>query len=228
MLDDERGFTDEVWAKLVDLGWTGLLVPEEHGGLGLGLVDLAVVMEEMGRVPFPGPVLSSAVLATLAARHLGLDDRLASLAAGDRGTVALDELGHGDPSTACAPRRRKGGRWRAHGLKPVVLDGHTADWVLVAARTEHGIGTFLVEAPGEVGAHLGPDPQDGARLDLDGRRPSRSAPTATTPRCGAGRRRRRGGAVRRADRAHGAGPPPGGRVRQGRGCSSTGPSPRSR
>ena len=73
-------------------------MPEDHGGLGLGLVDLVVVLEEMGRVPFPGPFLSSAVFATLAARRLGLDDQLPSLAAGaTRGTVALDELGHGDP-----------------------------------------------------------------------------------------------------------------------------------
>jgi alkylation response protein AidB-like acyl-CoA dehydrogenase len=54
MTDDERGFTDDVWDHIVALGWPSLLVPETHGGLGLGLVDLVVVMEEMGRVPFPG------------------------------------------------------------------------------------------------------------------------------------------------------------------------------
>src|SRR4051812_27036414 len=90
MIDDERGFTDAVWDHLVDLGWTALLVPEADGGLGLGLVDLVVVMEEMGRVTFPGPYFSSAVTATLAATHLGLHDQLASLAAGTtRGTIAL-------------------------------------------------------------------------------------------------------------------------------------------
>ena len=57
MADDERGFTDDLWRKIADVGWPGLLVPEEHGGLGLGLVDMDVVMEEMGRLPFPGPVL---------------------------------------------------------------------------------------------------------------------------------------------------------------------------
>src|SRR4051794_12095999 len=98
MIDDERGFSDAVWNQLVELGWTALLVPEADGGLGLGLVDLVVVMEEMGRVPFPGPYFSSAVLATLAAKHLGLHDQLASLASGaTRGTVALEEAGAGDP-----------------------------------------------------------------------------------------------------------------------------------
>src|SRR5947207_8175298 len=149
MIDDERGFTDEVWDQLVELGWPALLVPEAHGGLVLGLVDLVVVMEEMGRVPFPGPYFSSSVFATLAAKHLGLSDQLASLARGaTRGTVALEETGAGDPVTRVRTRAvRKAGRWKVTGSKPVVLDGHTADWALVVARTEQGIGTFLIEAP---------------------------------------------------------------------------------
>ena len=61
-----------------------LLVPEAHGGLGLGIVDAVVVQEEMGRAVFPGPFFSSAIVATLAARALGLDERLAALAAGTR------------------------------------------------------------------------------------------------------------------------------------------------
>src|SRR4051794_12180662 len=68
MMDDPRGFTDDLWRKLADLGWLGLLIPEDHGGSGLGMVDLVVVQEEMGRVPLPGPFLSSAVAATLAAK----------------------------------------------------------------------------------------------------------------------------------------------------------------
>ncbi len=149
MLEDERGFSDAVWSDLVKLGWTGLLVPEAHGGLGLGIVDLVVVMEEMGRVPFPSPYFSSAVLATLACRALGLDDRLADLAAGrSRGSVAVDEQGHGDVVDRIRTRAsRKSGRWQLDGTKPVVIDGHTADFVVVAARTEKGLGSFIVEPP---------------------------------------------------------------------------------
>jgi len=145
----DDGVTDAVWGQIVDLGWTGLLVPEAQGGLGMGLVDLVVVQEEMGRVPFPGPYFSSAVLATLAAVRLGLDDRASSLAAGaTTGTVALDELGHGDPVDRVRTRAsRKSGRWRLTGVKPVVLDGHRADWVLVVARTQDGLGTFVIERP---------------------------------------------------------------------------------
>lgn len=180
MLDDDRGFRDELWAQVVELGWTGLLVPEEAGGLGLGLVDLVVVMEEMGRGPFVGPFFSSAVQATLAARALGLEDRLGSLAAGEsRGTVALDEPGHGDVVTRTRTRAsRKSGRWTLSGTKAVVVDGHTADWILVPARTQEGLGTFLVEtaalgqaADGPVTAVPGLDPtRKIARLDLDNTR----------------------------------------------------------
>jgi alkylation response protein AidB-like acyl-CoA dehydrogenase len=149
MAEDDRGFTDELWRAVSAVGWPGLLVPEEHGGLGLGLVDMDVLMEEMGRLPFPGPFFSSAVLATLAARRLGASDLLGPLASGTlRGTVALEEAGHGDPVDRIRTRaRRKGATWILNGQKPLVLDGHTADWVIVAARTEEGLGSFLLQAP---------------------------------------------------------------------------------
>src|SRR6266513_6142013 len=70
MIDDDVGVSPELWSTLADLGWLGLLIPEDHGGLGLGLVDVVVVQEEMGKLPFPGPYFSSAVFATLAATRL--------------------------------------------------------------------------------------------------------------------------------------------------------------
>jgi alkylation response protein AidB-like acyl-CoA dehydrogenase len=149
MAEDPRGVTDELWQRIADLGWPGLLIPESQGGLGLGLVDMTVVMEEMGRLPFPGPFFSSAVLATLAARRHRADHLLAGLASGTlRGTVAVDEQGHGSPIDRVRTRaRRRGANWVLTGLKPIVLDGHTADWVMVVARTEEGLGSFLLQAP---------------------------------------------------------------------------------
>src|SRR5437588_4893677 len=146
MIDVERGFTDELWAKVADLGWLGLLVPEAHGGLGLGLVDLAVVQEEMGKLPLPGPYFSSALFSTVAARRLELTDVLADLASGvRRGTVALEEFGHGDPvQRVRTTATRRGDSWVLDGLKPAVIDGHTADCAIVAARTDDGLGSFLV------------------------------------------------------------------------------------
>ncbi len=172
MADDERGFTDAMWDKVAELGWPGLLVPESNGGIGLGLVDMAVVMEEMGRLPFPGPFFSSAVFATLAAQQLDEDDLLAQLATGAiRGTVALEELGHDDPVDRVHTRaRRKGADWVLTGEKPLVLDGHTADWVIVVARTEDGLGSFLLEAPrGEAVPTMDPT-RKAARLVLEERR----------------------------------------------------------
>jgi alkylation response protein AidB-like acyl-CoA dehydrogenase len=178
MADDDRGFTDDMWARIAAMGWPGLLVPEELGGLGLGLVDMVVVMEEMGRLPFPGPFFSSAVLATIAAKQLGADDLLRQLAGGEiRGTVALEELGTGDPVDRVRTRvRRKGADTVLTGLKPVVLDGHTADWAIVVARTEDGLGSFLVEAPnGELAPAMDPT-RKFARLDLHERRATRIGP----------------------------------------------------
>ena len=147
---DDTGITPEVWSRIVDLGWTGLLVPEHCGGLGLGLIDAVVVQEEMGRAVFPGPYFSSAIVATLAARALGLDDRLVELSAGTRrGTVALDEAGYGDPIERIRVRASgRGSRHKLDGIKPLVMDGCSADWVLVPARTRDGLQTFFVENAG--------------------------------------------------------------------------------
>ncbi|HWS47108.1 MAG TPA: acyl-CoA dehydrogenase family protein [Acidimicrobiia bacterium] len=173
---DEAGITPEVWAAIVELGWTALLVPEPHGGLGLGIIDAVVVQEEMGRALFPGPYFSSAILATLAAGALGLGERLEALAAGtQRGTVAIDEAGHGDPLERIRVRATgRGSRYRLEGVKPMVLDGHRADWVLVPARTRDGLQTFLVEQPQQHGpAQLAPAldiTRKFARLEFDGTR----------------------------------------------------------
>jgi alkylation response protein AidB-like acyl-CoA dehydrogenase len=90
--DSPRGFTDEGWARICELGWPALLVAEEHGGLGLGVVELAVVQEELGAALGPSPFLSTVVAAAFIA-EAGSDEQrarwLPTLAAGEaRGTVA--------------------------------------------------------------------------------------------------------------------------------------------
>jgi alkylation response protein AidB-like acyl-CoA dehydrogenase len=169
---DDAGITPAVWNAIVELGWTGVLVPEECGGLGLGLVDAVVVQEEMGRSVFPGPYFSSAILATLAARALGLTDRLQALAGGsERGTVALDEVGTGSPLDRVRVRADgRGNRYRIDGVKPMVMDANTADWVLVLARTREGLRTFLVERPEATLAPSLDITRKFARLELDGTR----------------------------------------------------------
>lgn len=149
LAEDPSGVTPELWAQLVALEWTGLLVPEDQGGAGAGLLETAIVLEQMGRIPLPGPFWSSAVAATLGARALGANELLASLASGEaRGALALGEQGHGDPlGTVRTRARRKGAGWVVTGHKPLVVDGHSADFVIVVARGEDGVRSFLLESP---------------------------------------------------------------------------------
>jgi alkylation response protein AidB-like acyl-CoA dehydrogenase len=173
LADDDAGTTPSLWSTLVELGWTGLLVPEEYGGTGSGLLEACIVLEQMGRIPLPGPFFSSAVAAALAARALGATELLADLAAGtQRGTIALGEQGLGEPLRTVRTRaRRKGAQWVLTGEKPVVVDGHRADWAIVVARSEEGVRSYLLKSPARsTGAALVPslDPtRKLARLVLD-------------------------------------------------------------
>ena len=155
-MEEPAGVTDEFWAKLAEQGWLGLVYPEEHGGSGLGFVDLTVLMEEMGRVVMPGPFLSTVLLGGLAIREAGSPAQkkewLARIAAGRaRTTLAWTE-----PSArwdaagiTCAAREDKGG-FVLNGTKLFVLDAHLADVLVVVARTgegktpEDGVSLLLV------------------------------------------------------------------------------------
>ncbi len=178
MIDDPVGVTPALWSTMAELGWLGVLVPESAGGLGLGLLDVVVLQEELGKLPFPGPFTSSAVCATLAALRLGAHDLLADLAAGRRrGTVAVEEGGAGDPLDGVrTTAKADGGSWLLSGTKPVVLDGAGADWALVVADEGEGLATFLVEDPaGEPVPGLDVT-RKVARLSLEGRRARRVGP----------------------------------------------------
>jgi alkylation response protein AidB-like acyl-CoA dehydrogenase len=157
MMDDARGFEDTQWSKMAELGWLGLAVPEAHGGAGLGFVDLVVLLEEMGRVVLPGPFFSTAVVAapTLAeAASPALQaEWLPKIAAGRaRGTLALlERSARWDAAGIALEARPEGGGFRLSGTKLFVPDAHTADFLLVAARTpgsagSEGLSLLLVDA----------------------------------------------------------------------------------
>ena len=171
MLDDDRGFTDAWWEGVTALGWTGVLIPEALGGAGLGMIDMVVLQEEMGKLPLPGPFLSSAVAGTLAARRLGDEELLSRLAAGQvRATVAIEEVGTGDPLDSIgATAVRSGDSWMLSGAKPLVIDGHTADVAVVVARTDDGLAAFALDQPGGTLVPSLDVTRKVARLDLDGR-----------------------------------------------------------
>lgn len=178
MIDDERGFTDGFWGGTVELGWPGLLIPEEHGGAGLGMLEAVVLGEETGALPLPGPWLSSAVCATLVALRLDDIDVLAPLADGSlRATLAVEETGTRDPLDGIGTTaRRNGDRWLLDGVKPLVLDGHVADLAYVAARDGEGIATFAVDRPAAQPVPALDVTRKMTRLVLDGRPARRVGP----------------------------------------------------
>ena len=157
---DEEGYPRALYRKMAELGWMGLVVPEAHGGAGLGQLELALLCEQLGRAVVPGPFFSSAVLATLAILHGGSSaqkkrwlPRLASGAA--VGTLALlEESDRLDAAGVALRARARGGGWALSGTKLFVTDAHVADVLVVAARTagrdEDGVTLFLVprDTPG--------------------------------------------------------------------------------
>jgi alkylation response protein AidB-like acyl-CoA dehydrogenase len=146
LMETPEGISPDLWTKLAEQGWLGLVYPEAYDGMGLGLVDLVVLMEEMGRAVVPGPYFSAVLLGGLAIAEAGSEGQkkewLPRIAAGDR-RVALAWM---EPSAQLGPAGvtltalEKGGRYTLSGTKLFVHDAHTADALVVAARTRPGAG----------------------------------------------------------------------------------------
>jgi alkylation response protein AidB-like acyl-CoA dehydrogenase len=140
-----RGDGDELWSTLVELDWPALAVPEEHGGLGLGYLDVGIVVEELGRVVAPAPFLATATQFVPVVREAGSSFRLADVAAGTcTGTLAVAEDGAWRLDAVRATARRSGRGWVLDGVKSHVLDGATATELAVVARADDGPGVFVV------------------------------------------------------------------------------------
>ena len=156
MMEDDRGFGDDQWNKMAELGWMGLILPEQYGGSGLDFVDMVVVLEEMGRVVLPGPFFST-VLGGVAINEGGSaaqkKELLPKLAAGQlRVSLAqLEPNARWDAEGIQLEARKGGGGWRLGGTKLFVPDAHTADVLVVAGREPgskgtEGVSLFLVDA----------------------------------------------------------------------------------
>ncbi|MBW2243611.1 MAG: acyl-CoA/acyl-ACP dehydrogenase [Deltaproteobacteria bacterium] len=149
----ERGYDPDVWEQMAgQMGLAGLIIPEEFGGAGYTYVELLVVMEEMGRSLLCAPYLGTAVLATNALLHC-VDETtrkelLVGIAAGETiATVAHAESNGRWDLAGVEMRAEKGeGGFTLSGRKCWVLDGHTADVLLVVARHEAGLSLFRVDA----------------------------------------------------------------------------------
>jgi alkylation response protein AidB-like acyl-CoA dehydrogenase len=148
MMDDPTGHAPALWDRLVQLGWTALLVPEADGGLGGSFVDLLVVLEETGRALLPGPFLATVAAATALTESDAPTLRRDVLPRVARGEVLLalavaEESGRFEPEL---PARAADGGYVLHGTKHFVMDAHVADQLVVAARTGDGVAVLLVDA----------------------------------------------------------------------------------
>ena len=155
--DDPVGYSPAVWAKMAALGWPAIPLPEEFGGLGMGSLEMACVLEECGRSLVPEPLLSTVLLGAGAVLLAGSDEQKAAIlpgvADGSRTmTLAFQEAGSRYDRTISATKaERKGSGWVLRGEKTLVLDGATADTIVVVARTSgercdaEGLSLFLVD-----------------------------------------------------------------------------------
>ncbi len=152
----ETGFSPELWQGIAELGWMGLVVPEEYDGLESSLMDLAVLFEEVGRAAMPSPFLET-VMATLALLEAGSEEQkkgyLPRIAAGELVlSMAIEEPEvNYEPKMISARAERKDDQYVLSGVKRFVPYASVADYLFVAARTsgepgdERGITLFVVE-----------------------------------------------------------------------------------
>ena len=154
---DATGFDRDVWRQMAAMGFAGVLVPEEHGGAGLGHVAAGLIQEAAGRNLSLSPLLSTAILAASALVAAGSEEQrakyLPQIAAGERlFALAADERARHAPHHVATRAEPSGNGFKLSGTKTFVLDGHVADTLIVAARTAGddgevaGITLFLVDA----------------------------------------------------------------------------------
>ena len=179
---DATGYSPELWRGFASMGFAGALVPEAHGGLGLGPIEAGAIMEAIGRNLVASPFLSTSVLAATALVHGGNSAQQAAwlpkIAAGEAVVaLAADESSKHRPNRIATRAEPKGGSFTLSGAKTFVVDGHVADLLIVAARTAggqddaDGVTLFLVD-PKAKGVRIERtvmvDAHNAARVSLDG------------------------------------------------------------
>ena len=181
---DELGFDKDTWQQMVELGWAGITIPEEYGGLEFGYMGMGVVMEECGRTLTASPLLSTAVLGASALIEGGTIDQklefLPKIAAGELLlALALEESAHHDPYRVSTKVEVSGKNCSVTGTKKFVLDGHIADKLIVVARSmgesnsRDGLTLVLVDRESEgveVTRTIMADSRNAANIEFDGTR----------------------------------------------------------
>jgi alkylation response protein AidB-like acyl-CoA dehydrogenase len=158
MEKDEKGYSPQLWQEVADLGWMGLVFPEKYGGAGMSFLDLAILLEEMGRACFPGPFFSTVILGGLPILDIGSDEQkekyLPQIASGKAiFALALTEAsGKYEAGAIKAKATADKNAYVINGTKLFITDAYVADYFLCIARTdakskgEEGITIFIVDA----------------------------------------------------------------------------------
>jgi len=166
------GFGHALWKQFAEMGFTGILVDEADGGLGLGHVEAGIVLEEIGRNLTPSPLLITAIAVVEALRGSALRERwLPAILSGDAvAALAIDEGPKHRPESISMRAERSGNGFSLSGRKQFVVQGASADFFVVAANTEEGTSLFLVEKEARgltvEGVRLA-DSSIGARVEFD-------------------------------------------------------------
>lgn len=152
---DATGYSKELWAEMAEMGFTGVLVPEalngvELGGFDMGFMAAGLIAEQMGRNLSATPFLSTSVLAVTALKAAG-DEQAAKLlpeiVSGNMTiALAIDEGGKHNPDAIEMTASPSGNGFKLNGKKSMVVDGHVADKIFVAAQAENGLTLFVVPA----------------------------------------------------------------------------------
>jgi alkylation response protein AidB-like acyl-CoA dehydrogenase len=161
MMEDDKGYSPELWEKMAELGWLGLTFPEEYDGAGCSFLNLAVLLEECGRALLPAPIIPTVVLTAHPILAAGTEEQkrqfLPKIASGELIlTLAFMEAGGGiEASDVTVSALPSGDDFIINGTKLFVPDAHVADYILCVARTgddpdkEKGITLFLVDTKTE-------------------------------------------------------------------------------
>ena len=155
--NDPLNWDKDVWKEMVDLGWAGILIPQEFGGSDFGLAGISVIMQEVGKTLTPSPLFATAVMGASAINTFGTQEQkaeyLPKIAAGNITTaIAIDEESHHAPFNSMAQAELVGDEWVLNGKKKFVVDGASADILIILARTsgikgdKAGLTLFIVNA----------------------------------------------------------------------------------
>lgn len=154
---NELGYDESLWMEMVNLGWSGILIPEEYGGFDFGMVGMGSILEEAGKTLTPSPLFSTGVLGasllTLGGNDSQKQTYLPQIVDGTLTTaLALEESNRHAPYSIDTQAKKNGDQFTISGCKNFVIDGHSSNLLIVAARTEgsvndeSGITLFLVNS----------------------------------------------------------------------------------